>query len=158
MSDFAQTGFSITTDPKHPEKKMLVGAITKEHLSTDTAFGWYAQSYRYYSPDSATVAAFKANQHCRFIVFGGTWCEDTQNILPKFFKLMEQANIPSEHLSLFAVDRDKKVFGNLTSAMQILNVPTFIVMKNGKEVGRVVEYGSTGNWDKELAGLLLSSN
>jgi hypothetical protein len=29
-----------------------------------------------------------------------------------------------------------------------------ILMKNGKETGRVVEYGKTGKWDKELAGIL----
>jgi len=29
-----------------------------------------------------------------------------------------------------------------------------IVMKDGKEVGRVVEYGKTGKWDVELAELL----
>jgi hypothetical protein len=28
------------------------------------------------------------------------------------------------------------------------------VMKNGMEVGRVVEYGKTGKWDLELAELL----
>jgi hypothetical protein len=27
-------------------------------------------------------------------------------------------------------------------------------MKDGKEVGRVVEYGQTGKWDVELAELL----
>ncbi len=27
-------------------------------------------------------------------------------------------------------------------------------MKDGKEVGRVVEYGKTGKWDKEIAVLL----
>ncbi|MBK7347662.1 MAG: hypothetical protein IPI98_12365 [Chitinophagaceae bacterium] len=44
--------------------------------------------------------------------------------------------------------------GNLTAAFNIINVPTIIVMKEGKEVGRVVEYGKTGQWDKELTGLL----
>jgi len=29
-------------------------------------------------------------------------------------------------------------------------------MKNGKELGRVVEYGKTGKWDKELADIINS--
>jgi hypothetical protein len=33
-------------------------------------------------------------------------------------------------------------------------VPTIIVMKSGKEIGRVVEYGKSGEWDKELLELI----
>jgi hypothetical protein len=44
--------------------------------------------------------------------------------------------------------------GNLNDAFKITNVPTIIVMKDGKEIGRVVEYGKTGKWDVELAELL----
>ena len=35
--------------------------------------------------------------------------------------------------------------------MNIINVPTVMVMKEGKEVGRVVEYGHYGMVEKELA-------
>ena len=33
-------------------------------------------------------------------------------------------------------------------------VPTIIVMKNGREIGRVVEYGKYGSFDKELGEIL----
>jgi hypothetical protein len=33
-------------------------------------------------------------------------------------------------------------------------VPTIIVLKDGKELGRVVEYGNTGKWDRELADII----
>jgi hypothetical protein len=33
-------------------------------------------------------------------------------------------------------------------------VPTFIILQNGKEMGRVVEYGKTGNVEKELADIV----
>jgi hypothetical protein len=36
-------------------------------------------------------------------------------------------------------------------------VPTFIVLKNGQEVGRVVEYGKYGMFDKELGEIINSS-
>ena len=39
-------------------------------------------------------------------------------------------------------------------AFAVTNVPTFIVMKNGKEIGRVVEYGKTGMPEKEVAQII----
>lgn len=48
----------------------------------------------------------------------------------------------------------KKTLGNLADAFGITNVPTIIVMKEGKEIGRVVEYGKTGRFDKELADMM----
>jgi len=33
-------------------------------------------------------------------------------------------------------------------------VPTIIVLKDGKEIGRVVEYGKTGMFDKELGEII----
>jgi hypothetical protein len=38
--------------------------------------------------------------------------------------------------------------------MNIINVPTIIVMKKGRELGRVIEYGKTGKWEKELADII----
>ena len=62
--------------------------------------------------------------------------------------------LPILPLLFFGVNRAKKSLGNIADAFNIVNVPTIIVMKGGKEVGRVVEYGTTGKWDKELAALL----
>ncbi len=147
----AQSTYTTTTDPNHPEQKMLVGVITNALISTDTAFKWYADSYKYYTPDANTVAIFKQHNQLQFVLFGGTWCEDTQTILPKFFKLQALALIPDSNITFFAVDRNKKTYGNVAQALNITNVPTIIVYKNGTEIGRVVEYGKTGKWDAELA-------
>jgi hypothetical protein len=40
--------------------------------------------------------------------------------------------------------------------MNIIDVPTIIVMKDGKEAGRVVEYGKYGLFDKELGEIIAS--
>lgn len=133
----------------------LNGIITKYALSNDSNFKWYDRNYKSYAVTSEIKNAFSdAKEKVQFIVFGGTWCEDTQFILPKFFKIQEEAGIADVDISFFATDRNKKTIGGIADVLKIVNVPTIIVMKYGKEVGRVVEYGKTGQWDKELAAFL----
>ncbi len=151
----AQAQYEVSPDPKHPEVKVLRGILNKHLLETDTSFKWYAESRSYYHPDDSIVQIFRDSAaKCQFVIFGGTWCDDTQFIVPKFYALQELAHFPEDHISLFGVNRDKKTLGNLASAFVIEKVPTIIVLKNGKEIGRVVEYGKTGQWDKELGDLL----
>ena len=152
---FAQAQYEASQDPKHPEVKVVRGLVNKYLIQNDTAFKWYSPSQGYYKPDTATVNAFeRAKGKYQFVIFGGTWCEDTQFILPKFFKLQEASGIPDDAITLFGVNRAKTSLGNIAQAFNIKLVPTIIVMKDGKEIDRVVEYGKTGKWDKELAAIL----
>ena len=152
---FAQSGFEISNDPKHPEVKVLRGNINKFLLIHDTSFKWYKTNQAGYLPDTAILNTFVRNKNkLQFVLFGGTWCDDTQFILPRFFKIQEMAEVPEDHITFFGVNRDKKALGNIAAAFDIINVPTIIVMEEGKELGRVVEYGKTGNWDKELADII----
>jgi thiol-disulfide isomerase/thioredoxin len=149
--------FSIMEDSVHDNVKMLKGIIQKNDLTGDTSFiGWYKESQRIYPhPDSAAVAAFRNNKDSIFfLIFGGTWCMDTHFILPKFYKIQETADFPENRVTVFAVDRQMNTTGNLTKALHITHTPTIVVMRNGKEIGRVVEYGKTGYWDKELAEII----
>ncbi len=151
----AQAQYESSQDPKHPEVKVVRGLVNKYLIQNDTAFKWYSPSQGYYKPDTATLNAFeRAKGKYQFVIFGGTWCEDTQFILPKFFKLQEASGIPDDAITLFGVNRAKTSLGNIAQAFNIKNVPTIIVMKDGKEIDRVVEYGKTGKWDKELAAIL----
>lgn len=149
-------GYEVLVDPNHPEKKMLRGTIQKSLLANDTAFAWYAMNHKSYAPsaDLVQTVASSVEKNLYFIVFGGTWCSDTQFILPRMMKLLEQANVPEDRIALITVDRQKKAIGPIAQAMQATNVPTVIVMHQGKEIGRVVEYGKTGQWDKELAEIV----
>ncbi len=116
---------------------------------------WFIHKHEGSDPDKETTNAFaRAKGKYQLVVFGGTWCEDTQFILPKFFKLQEKSGFPDEAITLFGVNREKTSLGNIAKAFNVTLVPTFIVMKDGKEIGRVVEYGKTGKWDREIAALL----
>jgi thiol-disulfide isomerase/thioredoxin len=150
----AQASFTTTVDDKNVT--ILKGIIVKDDIATNAAFaGWYGGNQTSYKTDtSVTNAMAAAKDKVQYVVFGGTWCEDTQFILPKFFKLQEQSGVQENSISLYAVDRSKTTIGNIANAFKITNVPTIIVMKDGKEIGRVVEYGKTGKWDTELGALL----
>ena len=138
--------------------KILKGFISKQELATDTAFSWFAKNQHGYVPEQNALQAFKANKDSiNIIAFAGTWCSDTKTILPKFYILADAAGLSPDHITLIGVDRSKKTIQHLSEAFGIINVPTFIVMRNGVEIGRVVEYGKYGMFDKELGEIVSGS-
>lgn len=152
---FAQT--EITRDAQG--NKIIKGFTTKKEISTDTAFAWYAQNQKGFAPNAELTQRYAANKDSvNLIVFAGTWCGDTQYLLPRFFATTDAAGFPDNRITLIGVDRSKKTLFNLTEAFAVTNVPTFIVMKNGKEIGRVVEYGKMGSPEKEVAEIILGAS
>lgn len=150
----AQQLFSRIPDSKDSTKTILSGIISRSLLENDATFSWMASGYRDYVPSPKLAEEGRRQNDAHLLVFGGTWCEDTQFILPRFFRLADSCGITEKQISLFAVNRDKQAAGGLSRAFNITNVPTIIVMHGGVETGRVVEYGKTGSWDKELCELL----
>ncbi len=154
-SVFAQSQAEITRDDKG--NKVLKGIISRGELENDTAFiSWWAENLKGYTPQSQAVAELKKNTNIQFITFMGTWCDDSKFIIPKFYSLLDAAGFPHDKVTLIGVDRSKKTLSHLTEALNIINVPTIIIMNNGKEVGRVVEYGKYGMFDKELGEIIAS--
>jgi len=135
--------------------KMLKGILFKEQITQDTSFPWYAQNVKLTKPntDAVTAIATKADK-ISIVIFGGTWCEDTHQLLPKYLSLLQAAQFPDDRLTLIAVDRAKTTVANLHKVFNVTNVPTCIVLKDGKEVGRIVEFGKTTFVDKELGEMV----
>jgi hypothetical protein len=151
----SQTPYVSVPDPKHPSQTFLVGIISKYILQNDSTYSWYHDNQKNYKPTTDILNAYeRGKDSTSFILFGGTWCDDSQFIIPKFFKILELSGYPESAVSFFAADRAKKTLGNLSSALNITNVPTVIVLRKGKEIGRVIEYGKTGKWDAEIAELI----
>jgi hypothetical protein len=152
----AQTAYEKELDPQHEGGLIIKGLINKYTLINEPTFTWYIQSQQSYQPDQALIAAFEnaRDKGFQFVLFGGAWCDDTQYILPRFFKILDQSGFSEGAVTFFGVDRFKKTIGNMATVFNISRVPVIIVMKDGKEKGRVVEYGTTGKWDLELLELI----
>lgn len=155
MNGFAQTQYEVSGTGG---RKILKGIINRDLLAKDTAFKWYQKQQEGYTPGTEIVSGIKSKAgEVQYLVFGGTWCGDTRFLLPKFFSLLDAAGVTDEHVTLVGVDYSKKAIGNLSETFNIQRVPTFIVLKDGKEIGRVVEYGTSGQWDKELNDIVSGS-
>ena len=146
---FSQGQYQVMVE--RPNEKTFKGIISQDDLLKDTSFKWYAENLKGYTPNAKAVAGLKKYaDSIQLLVFMGTWCEDSHSVIPKFYTLLDSAGFSKERVTLIGVDRNKTTLSHLTEALDIKNVPTIIVMKNGKEQGRVIEYGKYGLFDIDL--------
>ena len=152
----AQGQFMVYPDTAHAGQKVYKGIISKDIILKDTSFTkWYADNQKYYTPMPEAMNAMKLNKDSiELVVFMGTWCEDSHFIIPRLFELSETSGFSNEKITLIGTDRYKKTLSHLSEALNVNNVPTIIVMKKGKELGRIIEYGKTGMFEKDLIEIL----
>lgn len=143
---------------QNAKEKTLKGVINKKIIQADTTFKWFNTNYNFAQPSANAIQVFQQNKSkFKMMVFGGTWCEDTQNLLPMFYKLIDKSEYPEKRITLVGVDRQKDSGNELAKKFNIKNVPAFIVLNNNdEEVGRVVEYGKGNGIDVELAEIVNS--
>jgi thiol-disulfide isomerase/thioredoxin len=76
-------------------------------------------------------------------IFFGAWCSDSRREVPRFLRLADASGLPESRIKLYALDRTKKSGDGLTEKFGIERIPTFIFLKDGKEIGRITESPKT---------------
>lgn len=124
-----------------PQQTMIVGKFTKEDLLQGDFATWFNEGYNSFEPSTEALEIIKNNiSEYEIIGLMGTWCPDSRREVPKFFKLLDEAGYDLSKLTMIGVTRNKSTPENLEAGYDLQRVPTFIFMKNGKEVNRYVEY------------------
>jgi tetratricopeptide (TPR) repeat protein len=123
---------------------MLIGLCSKSSLMREPYRIWYEPNYNAYTPDSLILKKVKPNiENDTYTIFMATWCGDSQNQVPKFLKILRQLNIPQTNYKIVMVDnasdRYKQSPSHEEVGQNIFRVPTFVVSRNGKEIGRIIE-------------------
>ena len=85
----------------------------------------------------------KAGEGVETMVFLGTWCSDSRHQVPRFLKVIDLTRPSLQRVSLYGVDRNKKSPEGTEASYHIERVPTFVFLKQGKEIGRIVESPQT---------------
>lgn len=126
---------------KKNDRGDLVGIANKESFNQAPYTTWFTQKFDTYKTDEATITSLKtALKGIKIKGFMGTWCGDSKRETPRFYKILEQAGFNFKNLELVTVNRSKRTPDNLQEGLNIKRVPTFIFYKDGKEIGRYVEY------------------
>ncbi len=87
------------------------------------------------------------------MVFFGQWCSDSRRDVPRFLKIVDLAGTSLGRVTLYALDRKKKSPEGLEGQYRIERVPTFVFLKQGKEIGRIVEMPRT-TLEGDMLGIL----
>ena len=115
------------------------GPITFDDLNGELSFTWMMHANEYKPYDKVIEYLQKYLKDYSFVVFLGTWCDDSHILIPRFERVLQLANYPLSKVVLYGTDRAKKTKGGEEQKYGITLVPTIIVMKNDKEVGRITE-------------------
>lgn len=115
----------------------LLGQGEVQDLLRTPFRNWFARGYDNYKPDAATVTQLRdLTNGISVKIFMGTWCEDSQNQVPKFFKVLHDAGFDKQDVTLIFVDRNKTTPEKLEAGLNITNVPTFIFYKTTRSGGK----------------------
>ncbi|MBO9691224.1 thioredoxin family protein [Chryseobacterium sp.] len=136
--------------------KMLLGNQLKEQFLKAPYSDWYVKEHDEYVLDQKAVSELKKEKIGSYdiIVFMGTWCEDSHRDFPRLMKILEAVNYPENKLSIIAVNRKKESPTGDESLYNLQKVPTIILKRYGKEVGRIVEMPTSGYIERDLAEIL----
>ncbi len=134
---------------------VLFGKVTRDDVEREIE-GWGGTEYDTYTPDSAALEALRERlEGTEITCVFGTWCGDSKREVPRLWKILDEAEYPASDLTLYAVgssrftkemkipqelldwSRDVKAWHDVTA------VPTIIVTRRGRELGRIIEQPET---------------
>lgn len=117
----------------------IIGQFSLENLDP-MQYPWYWQEFDAYSPKSQPLQMLKNFNHTyKVLVFLGTWCSDSKREVPRFEKIMRSLSVDRSFVTYYGLDKAKNSPDQLEKNFKISHVPTFIILQNEIEIGRIVE-------------------
>ncbi len=138
-------------EPKKPPS--LLGSVSREQLEAAEP-AWVTAGVEAELDLEAAQALAAVEPGAEIAVYLGTWCSDSERELARFWRALDEnfGAVPFE-VEYIAVDRSDQRPPELLRDLDLRYVPTFIVRRDGREVGRMVEVSPNGI-ELDLLGLL----
>ena len=120
----------------HRVEELLVGNIKPDELLG--AYPSFRVGY-----ETFEVEPLNLPEDSSVLLFFGSWCHDSEREVPRLLKLLETAGLSEDQLTLIALDYRKREPEGRAAEFNVRFTPTAIFMREGVEVGRIVERPAT---------------
>ena len=125
----------------YEESVMLLGKADRTGLEMEAFKEWFNPGYTEYKPNPEILEKLKPLlKDIEITLFMGTWCEDSHRDVPHFYKILDEVKFDYSRLNVYATSEEKTTPEGYENGKNIIQVPTIIFYKDGKEINRIVEY------------------
>jgi thiol-disulfide isomerase/thioredoxin len=139
LSVFGQEKNKMIIDEKF-EKEILIGYCDREGLMLDEFKEEFSHEYHEYCAQRKIINKIrKLDQDYVIVMVLATWCHDSKEQVPRFYRILDEAGIPADVITGICVDGEKLGGDIPIDNYKLEYVPTFIFYRNGKEIGRIIE-------------------
>ena len=140
---FAQGVNKVIVDPDL-KSDILIGRVNRDGLKSATFKSYFEEFYAKYTTDENILKQLKKKTgYLKILIVMGTWCDDSREQVPAFYKVLDEMKFSDSHVEIVAVNR-KKTGGDVdVTGLNIERVPTFIFYRKEREIGRIVEKPSS---------------
>ncbi len=116
------------------------GEVTRAEV--EAVEGWSAEAAAAPDPETAKKLA-DVDPGATVEIYLGTWCGDSRREVPRFWRALDVAGEVPFDVRYVALDRNFSAGPVSLEGKNIEAVPTFVVYREGEEVGRVIERSVT---------------
>ena len=129
------------------------GPMTVEELY-ETAPVWRAVA-DHYQPDGALVERLRSiDAPVKLEVVFATWCGDSRQHVPRLLKALAEAANPNITVDLIGIDSEFHEPMEVVAGRNITNVPTVIVSRDGRELGRMNETPASETVEEDVCDIV----
>lgn len=146
--------FTQCSPHMHVTNNTLLGVQPRAAFQQQPFRRWFDSIYQAYTINPSIKPAWKDE---KIDIFLGTWCGDSRREVPRMLKLLDNLKISASSVRLICMKSGdpghKTSPGREEQGLYIFRVPTFVIYRDGREIGRIVE-SPVQSLEADLAGIL----
>ncbi|WP_157962753.1 YbbN family protein [Chitinophaga deserti] len=140
------------------QSQPLKGKFEMKQLINDSSYAWFYTGVNRYNANSTMVNYIKTNKDkIQLVALVNTTDEASRKLLPEFYKVMILASVPEESIHMYGTDNSGNTGNEKADGYKVKKYPTILVMRDGKEEGRI-SGAAKATIEDDLAQILMKMN